>query len=379
MEFTKVKEVTPLEAKSTQEVEQDLLDKHEESLKVSDFNETKSETPVIEVPETNVVNTTQEVDEDLSLPELKDEDVLSYIKKRYNKDISSVDELFSEKKENEALPDEVSKYLEFKKETGRGFEDFIKANKSYDNLNDNEVLAEYYSLTESDLDSEDIEYLMEDKFGYDEDVDEERDIKKKNISKKRELAIAKKYLSKLSDTYKTPLESSGGSFSEDQLKEFNAYKDYVQEARTEVDANKRKSEYFQKKTEDVFNSEFKGFEFTVGDKNVIYSSGDANEIKSKQLNVQSFIDQYLGEDGLVNDAKGWHKALNAAMNPDKLAQYFYEQGKADAIGDVSKKSKNINMNLRQTPQSAPQKGFQARAVSEDSGRGLRIRSRNKNN
>lgn len=275
MEFKQVKEVTPLEAKSKQEVEQDLLNKHEESLKVSDINETKSETPVIEVPETNVENT-QEVNEDASLPELKDEDVLSYIKERYNKDISSVDELFSERKENESLPDEVSKYLEFKKETGRGFEDFIKANKSYDNLNDNQILAEYYSLTESDLDSEDIEYLMEDKFGYDEDVDEERDIKKKNISKKRELAVAKKYLSKLSDTYKTPLESSGGSFSEDQLKEFNAYKDYVQEARTEVDANKRKSEYFQKKTEDVFNSEFKGFEFTVGDKNVVYSSGDAN-------------------------------------------------------------------------------------------------------
>ena len=195
MEFTKVKEVTPLEAKSTQEVEQDLLDKHEESLKVSDFNETKSETPVIEVPETNVENT-QEVNEEVSLPELKDEDVLSYIKERYNKDISSVDELFSERKENEALPDEVSKYLEFKKETGRGFEDFIKANKSYDNLNDNQILAEYYSLTESELDSEDIQYLMEDKFGYDEDVDEERDIKKKNISKKKELAIAKKYLSR---------------------------------------------------------------------------------------------------------------------------------------------------------------------------------------
>ena len=217
MEFTKVKEVTQLEAKSTQEVEQDLLNKHEESLKVSEFNETKSETPVIEVPETNVENT-QEVNEEVSLPELKDEDVLSYIKERYNKDISSVDELFSERKENEALPDEVSKYLEFKKETGRGFEDFIKANKSYDNLNDDQVLAEYYSLTESDLDSEDIQYLMEDKFGYDEDVDEERDIKKKNISKKRELAVAKKYLSKLSDTYKTPLESSGVRFREINLK-----------------------------------------------------------------------------------------------------------------------------------------------------------------
>ena len=377
MEFKQVKEVSPIEEKSTQEVEQNLLDKHEESLKVSDVNQNVSETSDT-VKETIVEET--KVDQDVTdLPEIKDEDVLSYIKERYNKDISSVDELFSEQEKNNPLPDEVSKYLDFKKETGRGFEDFIKANKNYDNLEDDQILKEYYSLTESDLDSEDIEYLMEDKFGYDEEVDDDRDIKKKNISKKRELAIAKKYLSKLSETYKTPLESSGGSYSEEQLKEINAYKEYVQKAQTEVESNKRKSEYFQKKTDEVFNSEFKGFEFKVGDKNVIYSSGDANEIKSKQVNVQSFINQYIGEDGLVNDAQGWHKALNAAMNPDKLAQYFYEQGKADAIGDVSKKSKNINMSLRQTPQSSPQKGFQARAVSTDSGRGLRIRSKNKNN
>ncbi len=377
MEFKQVKEVSPIEEKSTQEVEQDLLDKHEESLKVSDVNKDVSETNNA-VEETIVEE--DKVEQDIAdLPEIKDEDVLSYIKERYNKDISSVDELFSQQQENSPLPDEVSKYLDFKKETGRGFEDFIKANRSYDNLEDDQVLKEYYSLTESDLDSEDIEYLMEDKFGYDEEVDDDKDIKKKNISKKRELAIAKKYLSKLSETYKTPLESSGGSYSEEQLKEISAYKEYVQKAQTEVESNKRKSEYFQKKTDEVFSSEFKGFEFKVGDKNVIYSSGDANEIKSKQVNVQSFINQYVGEDGLVNDAQGWHKALNAAMNPDKLAQYFYEQGKADAIGDVSKKSKNINMSLRQTPQSSPQKGFQARAVSTDSGRGLRIRSKNKNN
>jgi len=377
MEFKQVKEVSPIEEKSTQEVEQNLLDKHEESLKVSDVNENVSETSNT-VKETTIEENKAEQDI-TDLPEIKDEDVLSYIKERYNKDISSVDELFSEQEKNSPLPDEVSKYLDFKKETGRGFEDFIKANKSYDNLEDDQILKEYYSLTESDLDSEDIQYLMEDKFGYDEEVDDDRDIKKKNISKKRELAIAKKYLSKLSETYKTPLESSGSSYSEEQLKEINAYKEYVQKAQTEVESNKRKSEYFQKKTDEVFNSEFKGFEFNIGDKNVIYSSGDANEIKSKQVNVQSFINQYLGEDGLVNDAQGWHKALNAAMNPDKLAQYFYEQGKADAIGDVSKKSKNINMSLRQTPQSSPQKGFQARAVNTDSGRGLRIRSKNKNN
>lgn len=302
MEFKQVKEVSPIEEKSTQEVEQNLLDKHEESLKVSDVNENVSETSNT-VKETTIEENKAEQDI-ADLPEIKDEDVLSYIKERYNKDISSVDELFSEQEKNSPLPDEVSKYLDFKKETGRGFEDFIKANKSYDNLEDDQILKEYYSLTESDLDSEDIQYLMEDKFGYDEEVDDDRDIKKKNISKKRELAIAKKYLSKLSETYKTPLESSGGSYSEEQLKEINAYKEYVQKAQTEVESNKRKSEYFQKKTDEVFNSEFKGFEFNIGDKNVIYSSGDANEIKSKQVNVQSFINQYLGEDGLVNDAQG---------------------------------------------------------------------------
>ena len=191
MEFKQVKEVSPIEEKSTQEVEQDLLDKHEESLKVSDVNKDVSETNNV-VEETIVEE--DKVEQDIAdLPEIKDEDVLSYIKERYNKDISSVDELFSQQQENSPLPDEVSKYLDFKKETGRGFEDFIKANRSYDNLEDDQVLKEYYSLTESDLDSEDIEYLMEDKFGYDEEVDDDRDIKKKNISKNHKINKIFKY------------------------------------------------------------------------------------------------------------------------------------------------------------------------------------------
>lgn len=380
MNFKEVRVIDAVEEKSSQQIEQELLTRHENQfLSVKESN--NSDTVFLENPTIDLKEDVIAVEQDIPTisSEISEDDVLKFIGKRYGKEITSLDDFNQNRENNNPLPDEVSKYLEFKKETGRGFEDFIKANKSYDNLDDYQVLVEYYSLTESDLNSEDIEYLIEDRFSYDEDVDDDGDIKKKNISKKRELALAKKYLSKLSNSYKIPLESSGSSISDDKLEEFNAYKDYVQEARTEVEANKRKSEYFQKKTEEVFNSEFKGFEFQVGDKNVIFSSGDANEIKSKQLNVQTFIDKYLGEDGLVNDAKGWHKALNAAMNPDKIAQYFYEQGKADAIEDVSRKSKNINMTLRQTPQSAPHTGFQARAVSSNSERGLRIRSRNKNN
>ena len=129
-----------------------------------------------------------------------------------------------------------------------------------------------------------------------------------------------------------------------------------------------------KQTDKVFDSEFKGFEFNVGDKKISYAYGDALEMKSKQMTLENFVNKYIGDDGLISDAKGWHRALSAAMDPQKFAQYFYEQGKADAIGDVSKKSKNINMNVRQTPQKISDTGFKARQVS-GSGRGLRIRSK----
>jgi uncharacterized protein (DUF2164 family) len=203
---------------------------------------------------------------------------------------------------------------------------------------------------------------LNDKFGVNEDEDDEREIKTRNIAKKRELAKAKKYLGELSEAYKIPLESSGGSISDDEIKELNAYKEYVRKSQTESDATRKTQEYFSKKTNELFSSEFKGFEFNIGDKKVMFTSGDANEVKSKQADINNFIKKYIGKDGLVSDISGWHKALNAAMNPDKVAQYFYEQGKADAIDNVSKKSKNINMDLRQTPQSKPAEGFKALAL-----------------
>ena len=360
MEF-KVKEVNPLEQKSVQEVEKDLLDKHEESL---NENQPKAEESI-------------KVEESIKTEEpaeLREEDVLSYIGKRYNKEISSIDELFTEREVSEDLPEDVSRYLKFKKETGRGFSDFAKANKNYEDLQDDQVLAEYYSLTEEDLDSEDIHYLMDEKFSYDEDVDDSSEIKRKSIAKKRELSKAKKYLNDFKEKYSTPLESSGKVISEEIQKELDAYKKYIQESKTIEEANQKKNEYFSRKTDEVFNSEFKGFEFEIGDKKIGYSYGDAKEMKSKQMNLENLIGKYVGDDGLIVDAKGWHKALSAAMDPERFAQYFYEQGKSDGVDDISKKSKNINMNVRNTPQSIGDTGFKARAVNDNSGKGLRIRS-----
>lgn len=361
----KVSEVNPLEQKSVQEVEKNLLDKHEKELNSNE-----------EIESENLSEVKEEEKEEVS-PTIKDEDVLSYINNRYNKDISSVDDLFSQKEINEELPEDVSKYLNFKKETGRGFNDFVKANRDYDDLNEDQVLAEYYSLTEIDLDNDDIHYLIEDKFSYDEDLDSEGEVKKKNIAKKRELSKAKKYLNDFKEKYSVPLESSGKAISEENKKELEAYQSYIQESKTVQEANLKKNEYFEKRTSEVFNSEFKGFEFEIGDKKIGYSYGDAQEMKAKQMDLNNFIGKYLGDDGLIKDAKGWHKAISAAMDPDRFAKYFYEQGKADSVGDISKQSKNINMKMRGTPQAIGETGFKARQINDASGKGLRIRSKNK--
>ncbi len=370
----KIKEVNPIEEKSVQEVEEQLLKKHEQE--VNSEVDSSTEQVNSEVDNDKVSAENAQTTETQS-SELSEDDVLSYIKNRYNKDIPSVDDLFTQQEQNEPLPEDVSKYLDFKKNTGRGFEDFVKANRDLSGLSDDQLLREYYSMTESDLDAEDIQYLMEDKFGYDEELDDPKDIKKKNIAKKREISKAKKHLNELKETYSIPLESSGDSVSKETLDELQAYRNYIQQSKTAQEANQKKNEYFLKQTDKVFDSEFKGFEFNVGDKVISYAYGDTQEMRSKQLSLDSFVNKFLGEDGLISDAKGWHSALSAAVNPQKFAQYFYEQGKADAIGDVSKKSKNINMNVRQTPQAIGDTGFKARPLSQDSGKGLRIRSKKK--
>ena len=371
----KVTEVNPIAEKSVQEVEEKLLKKHEEELSQED-NLNKNTTA--EVVEEQTAEQDTDIKSEVESPTIKDEDVLSYINNRYNKDINSVDDLFSKKENTESLPEEVSKYLDFKKKTGRGFDDFVKVNKNYDDISDEQLLKEYYSLTESDLDNEDIQYLMNDKFGHDEDLDDEKDIKKKNIAKKREISKAKKYLNDLKENYSVPLESSGNSIPEETLNELQEYRKFINQSKTTQEANQKKNDYFLKQTDKVFDSEFKGFEFNIGDKKISYAYGDTLEMKAKQKDLNNFVKNYVGEDGLIKDASGWHKALSAAMNPEKFAQYFYEQGKSDAIGDVSKKSKNINMNVRQSPQAIGDTGFKARQISDTSGKGLKIRSKKNN-
>lgn len=379
----KVKEVGGGQQKSKAEIEESLLKNHEEKLEFQESSVEKVETA--DQPKV-VENPTQKVEAEEKAPEVEtpptlevnDDNVLSYIKERYNKDINSVDELFETKNSNDPLPEDVLKYFEYKKETGRGIEDFYKLQKNYDEMDDDSVLADYYGIQEEGLDAIDILDLMDDKFGYDVDEDDERDIKKRKLAKKRELAKARKYFSEQKDKYKIPLESSGGGLSEDQEKKLNAYQDYIKESQTVADENQKRYSYFLDRTKQVFNNEFKGFEFSVGDKKINYKPGTSEELMSKQSDVNNWVNKFMDDNGLIKDAAGYHKALSVAMNPEKFAQFFYEQGVAAAVDDVTRKSKNINMDVRRSPQLSTKDSLKIRSVGDSSsGRGLKIRSINK--
>lgn len=374
----KVKEVGVAEEKSVQQVEQELLEKHEEKLneesgtdveRVEESNEATEPTQ-----EQESVQSEDQTQEDTAQPsELNEESVLSFIKNKYGRDISSLDELTAAQ-ESEEMPEDVAAYYKYKKETGRGIDDFVKLNKDFDELSSDALLREYLSATEEGLDSEDIDMLMDD-YTFDEELDDEADIKKIKIARKKTIAKAKKYFNEQKEKYRVPLESSRSSISESDAKDLEAYKQYIESSKTYEEELQRRRDWFYKKTDNVFGSEFKGFEFTLDDKKVTYSPGDATELKKAQSDPNNFIGKFLNEDGLIEDAVGYHRALSIAMNPEKFAKFFYEQGKAEATDDVMRKTKNINMSERKAPEVTSKGGVQIKSLSNDSGRGLKIRSK----
>lgn len=360
MEY-KVRSLDVIEPKSVQQVETELLDKHEQSLSNAQED--------VKFVENNVQDIVQNLETDL-----KEEDVLSYIGKRYNKQINSFDELMAERKESEDLPEDVSAYMKYKKETGRGFDDFVKLKKDFDSMDSEQLLKDYLISTQEGLDSNDIDTLLED-YRFDEDIDDELTIKKVKIAKKKVVAEAKKYFNSQKEKYKMPLESSEAFVSDDEKQMYQSYKQYTKQAKTIEEENTRKRQWFDQKTNDVFDNEFKGFEFNVNNKKVTFAPGDASELKKSQSSPQNFINKFLDDQGLMKDAAGYHKSLSIAMNPDKFAKFFYEQGLSDATEDVMRKTKNINMSERRAPEvSKTTDGMQVKAINPDSGRNLRIRS-----
>ena len=269
------------------------------------------------------------------------------------------------------LPENVESLVKFMNETGGTIEDYARLNADYSKVDNNTLLREYYKKTKPHLDDEEISFIMEDKFQYNEDEDDERDIKKKKLAYKEEVASAKKFLDEVKDKYYKEIKLRPGVTQEQQkaIEFFNRYK-------KDQEVADKQYQDFQNQTNNLFNKDFKGFDFDLGEKKFRYGIKNAEETAKAQGNLQNFVGQFLDDKGNVKDAKGYHKALYAARNVDTLAKHFYEQGKADAVKDVVKKSKNVSNEVRQTQSGDVfTGGIKVRAISGSDLSKLKIRTR----
>jgi len=318
----------------------------------------------------------QEKEEVVSKPvELDDQSILNYLKERRNVEAESLDVLLNnDKQETQPLPEDVANFMKYKQETGRSFEDYARLQQDWSAMDDTNVLREYYKQEKPHLDAEEIDYLINEEFSFDSDLDEEKDIKKKKIAYKEELYKARNHFEGMKEKYKAPLESREADIPENYKEAFNFYNKYQEELDQESASQKDRSRIFQEKTNALFNDEFKGFEFKVGDKKQVFKPNDVSKVKENQLDINNFFNKHLDEKGIVKDASSYHKALFAATNADALFQFAYEQGKADATDGLVKETKNIDMTVRSnTPTESG--GTKFRAVDSGDNFSFKIKKR----
>jgi len=269
------------------------------------------------------------------------------------------------------LPENIEKLVSFMEDTGGGIEDYVRLNADYSNIDNDTLLREFYSKTKPHLDSEDISILLED-FTWDEDLDEDRDIRKAKIAFKEEVAKAKDFLEQTKSKYYDEIKLRPG-VTQEQQKATDFFSRYNEEQK----ANIAKHEDFQKVTKNLFNNDFKGFDFNVGEKKFRYGVKNPSQVADAQSDISNFIGTFLNKEGEIADAKNYHKALFAARNADTIAQHFYEQGKADSVKEVMAKSKNITTEPRKTASSeAFIKGVKVKVVGGTDSSKLKIRKIN---
>ena len=274
------------------------------------------------------------------------------------------------------LPENIESLVKFMEETGGTIEEYVRLNADYSNVDNNTLLKEYYKSTKSHLDNSEIDFLIEDSFSFDEDLDEQRDIRKKKLALKEEVAKAKKFLNGMKDEYYKEVKL-GSKLSKDQQDAINFYNEYNQKQSAASEIQQKQYKQFEQTTNNVFNENFKGFDFRVGDKKYRYNVKDAAAIKDYQSDISNFVREFLDENDMMKDAAGYHKALYAGRNIDKIVSHFYEQGKADAIKETAIKSKNIDMGPRTVKPVVDASGMKVKVLGgEDSSR-LKFKIRKK--
>ena len=244
------------------------------------------------------------------------------------------------------LPENIQKLMEFMEETGGDLEDYVKLNQDYSKLDNHTLLKEYYKQTKPHLDNEEIDFMMEDYFSYDEEIDEDIDIKRKKLAMKEQVAQARQHLDGAKSKYYEDIKY-GSKLTGEQQKAVDFFNRYNKESKEQQEIAEKQHKTFLNKTNKLFNKEFKGFEYNVGDKKFRFNVKDSNTVKDTQSDINNFVKKFLNKKNEMEDAKGYHKSMYTAMNADKIASHFSEQGKADALKNSVAKSKNISMDPRQ--------------------------------
>ena len=275
--------------------------------------------------------------------------------------------------EQRQLPENIEKLVQFMEDTGGTVEDYVRINADYSNVDNNTLLQEYYRRTRPHLDYEEISFLMEDNFNYDEEVDDERDIRKKKLAYKEEIAKAKNFLEETKKKYYDEIKLRPG-VTQEQQKAMDFFNRYNEEQKMVQEQHGR----FKQRTDNFFNKEFKGFNFDVGDKKFRFKVANTTNVAKNQSDLTNLVGKFLDNKGEVKDYAGYHKAIYAAENADTIASHFYEQGKSDAIKDMTAKSKNITEDARQTAANAGDvfiNGLRVKAISGANSSKLRIKTK----
>ncbi len=340
--------VIKVDLSKTQKTKEDAVQKQStDEVPVRDESET-SEKVVEEVVEETDKKPTEQKEEE---KEVVLEEVVEEIKKEEEAIEEVKEEVVKAVEEAEAegkpLPENIEKLMKFMEETGGDLQDYVKLNQDYSKLDDKQVVYEHYKKTKPHLTTDEINFLIEDSFSYDEEIDEERDIKRKKLAYKEQVANARAYLDGQKSTYYEEIKA-GSKLTPEQQKAVNFFNRYNKESEETNKVVKRNQDIFNKKTNEFFNNNFKGFEYNVGDKKYRFNVKNSQDIKEAQSDLNKFVSKFVDENKSLKDAKGYHKSLFTAMNADTIAKHFYEQGKADALKQSIAKSKNIDMNPRQS-------------------------------
>ena len=327
--------------------------------------------------EVTKINLKEEVESPLELIEDEDSNpsIIPMVGNTENPDTSQEQKEVLPQAQTQDYPENVDKLIEFMKETGGTIDDYARLNADYSNVDGEALLKEYYKQAKPHLDSEEIDFVIEDSFSFDEDLDEARDIRKKKLAYKEEVAKAKSYLNSLKDKYYAEIKLRPGVNQEQQEATdfFNRYNE--EQAATKVNQDR-----FVSQTDELLNNDFKGFDFKVGEKKFRYGIKDPVKVADNQKDISTFIKTFLNDKGEVVDTKGYHKALYAARNADTIAQHFYEQGKTDAIKGQIAKDKNITTEPRKTQDgNVFVNGFKVKAISGQDSSKLKIKTRKFNN